>query len=450
MTFLRRGRFFWWLARELSRKYAPWLVFGFIVGLTVTVGFGRVLPFIVTNWFSPVDRIGIIGEFTPSTLPIAIQQQISDGLTEIAPDGSAKPGLASSWQVESDGKTYFFALRSDLTWHNGKPVVASDVNYNIKNVALHVAGPHLLKVTLDEPYSPFVTIVSKPILEAGLVGFGPYKVAAIRLNGDKVQYLKLMPVEKRLKSKEYWFYKTETNAITAYKLGDIDEIEELTSPGELSGWKNTTVQKKTKSDRVVALFFNTHDQLTGEKALRQALAYGVPKFDEEQAFSPIAATSWAYNDKIRHYLTDPDHAKKLLSGSSATEGATLTLTTFSQYVDTAQAIANSWNSLGIKTAVQVQNALPPGFQVLLSAQDVPPDPDQYPFWHTTQTATNITGYSNLKIDKLLEDGRKEFDMDKRKKLYDDFQRYLVEDAPAVFLFNAPYYTVTRTKLINLF
>ncbi len=447
MKLFRRGRFFYWLARELSQKYTLWLLFGFVVGLTATIGLRRIFPFVVATWFSQVDRIGIVGEFTPTTLPVSIQEEVSSGLTTIGSDGSPIPALATSWQVADEGKTYFFALRADATWHNGKPVVAADVNYNIKNVTFHVAGPHLLKVTLLEPYSPFPTILAKPILQAGLVGFGPYKVTGIRLNGDKVQYLKLLPTDANtLRAKEYRFYKTETAAITAYKLGDVDILEDITNPAALYQWKSTNIEKKIKPDRIVALFFNTRDAVTGEKSLRQALGYAIPNFTEERAFSPIAATNWAYNDKIRHYTTDLEHAKKLLSGStSATDGATLTLTTFSQYIDAAQAIANSWNAVGINTTVRVENSLPPQYQVLLSAQDIPPDPDQYPFWHTTQTATNITGYSNLKIDKLLEDGRKEFDMDKRKKIYADFQRFLVEDAPVQFLYNAPSYTVKRNK-----
>jgi len=448
MSIFRRGRFLYWLAAELSAKYTVWLVFGFVVGLAASLAAGRLLPTIHTNWFSPIDRIGIIGEFTPTTLPIAIQKEISMGLMEIAEDGSVKGALASSWQVSDDGKTYVFTLRNDFFWHKGKPVIASDVNYNIKNVVFQPTGAHTLKVSLQEPYSPFPTLLAKPILQAGLQGFGPYKVVGIVLNGDKVMSLKLVPVSRssRLAALEYRFYRTEALAIMAYKLGDIDMLEDVTSLGEEAKWGKIIITKRLKTDRLVALFFNVKDPLVGEKSFRQALGYGLPSMTEERAFSPIAKTSWGYADKIRHYTPDIDRAKKLLENSqTATSGATLTITTFSQYVDTAQAIANSWNQLGIKTNVKVENAVAGNYQVLLSAQDIPPDPDQYPFWHSTQTATNITGYSNLKIDKLLEDGRKELDVDKRKKIYADFQRFLVEDAPAIFLYNAPVYTIKRNK-----
>ncbi len=447
MNVLKRGRFLYWLAAELSAKYTMWLVFGFVIGLAASLALGRLLPIIGANWFSPVERIGIIGEFTPTTLPSSIQKEISTGLTEVSDDGSAKPALASSWQMSDDGKTYIFTLRKDFLWHNGKPVLASNVNYNIKNVVFQSTGAYTLKVSLQEPYSPFPTLLTKPILQAGLLGFGPYKVTGIRLNGDKVVYLKLVPVaNSTLAAREYRFYRTEALAIIGYKLGDIDVLADVSTLGEEATWGKTTVIKRVKSDRVVALFFNLKDPLLGEKSFRQALGYGLPIISEERAFSPIAKTSWAYADKIRHYVPDGEHAQKLLVNSeTATSGATLTITTFSQYVDTAQAIANSWNKLGVKTNIKIENAITSQYQVLLSAQDIPPDPDQYPFWHSTQTATNITGYSNLKIDKLLEDGRKELDVEKRKKIYADFQRFLVEDAPAIFLYNAPVYTIKRSK-----
>ena len=100
-------------------------------------------------------------------------------------------------------------------------------------------------------------------------------------------------------------------------------------------------------------------------------------------------------------------AKKLLASTPlASASSQLILSTFPAYLDTAQTIANSWNAQGIKTTVKVENSLVPNFQVFLFAQDLPPDPDQYPLWHSTQTTTNITGYVNVKIDKLLEDGKR--------------------------------------------
>jgi peptide/nickel transport system substrate-binding protein len=57
--------------------------------------------------------------------------------------------------------------------------------------------------------------------------------------------------------------------------------------------------------------------------------------------------------------------------------------------------------------------------------------------------SSITRYKNLRIDKLLEDGRKTVNINERKKIYADFQRFLLDDMPASFLYFPYEYTVTR-------
>jgi len=448
MSIQRRWRIFYLVVAELAHKYTKALIGGFIAGIILSLGILRLYPLIGPVLFSPVERVGLVGEYTPTNLPLPIQREVSMGLTTDGPDGAAMEALAESWEATDSGKTFIFHLRDDLTWHNGKPVEAKDVNYNIKNVTLTATDAHTLQATLNNAYSPFVSLVSKPIFQAGLRGFGPYKLASIRLNGDVVSYLKLVPNpdfdgEKR-KTKEYRFYRTEASAVMGYKLGEVDRLEELTSAYDLSGWGTTKVDPQVKYNRIVSLFFNLSDGTVGDKSLRQALAYGIPKLAGEPAISPISKTSWAYTDKVKKYSYDANQVKKLFASAKASsESALLKLSTFPQYVEDAQSIADSWTELGIPTEVRVVNFLPPDYQILLSAQEVPPDPDQYPLWHSTQTTTNTTALANVKIDKLLEDGRQELDVAARKKIYADFQRYLVEDVPAVFLHYQTVYNIHR-------
>jgi len=448
MLATRSVRLFFLVVIELARKYTRSLILGFFAGLLLSVFFWRAYPLLSRSFVYKTDRIGMVGEFSPSTLPSSIQRLISRGLTELSPDGSPLPALAESWESTNSGKTFTFTLKKDLTWHNGKTVTAHDINYNIRGVTLVPTGDNTLIAYLQYPYSPFPTLLSKPVFLPGLNGIGQFSVGSIQLSGGSVKSVSLYPVKGQEKEtpKQFTLYQTEAQAKLAFQLGEVDSLIELSTVSALYDWGNVSVTEQTKYDRIVTLFFNMRNPELSEKSVRQGLAYGIPELPYEKAGSPINKTSWAYAKNVKNYTYNPVESKKMLQETRlATGSGQLTLSTFPAYLDIAQKIAASWTAIGMETSVRVVSTVPQDYEVLLSAQDVPPDPDQYPFWHSTQTGTNVTGFVNVKIDKLLEDGRIELDQEKRKLIYTDFQRRLVEEAPAIFLYYPKLYTVTRGK-----
>ena len=65
------------------------------------------------------------------------------------------------------------------------------------------------------------------------------------------------------------------------------------------------------------------------------------------------------------------------------------------------------------------------------------EPDAYQVWHSSQAAnkgSNMISYKNPKVDRILEEYRREFDPKKRIELYREFQRILYDDQPYTFLF----------------
>ena len=75
--------------------------------------------------------------------------------------------------------------------------------------------------------------------------------------------------------------------------------------------------------------------------------------------------------------------------------------------------------------------------------------DPYPFWHSSQKidpGLNLTGYDNKDTDKLLEEGRKTLDENEKKEKYQSFQDILIQDAPAVFLYNSGYLYLINNKI----
>jgi peptide/nickel transport system substrate-binding protein len=162
--------------------------------------------------------------------------------------------------------------------------------------------------------------------------------------------------------------------------------------------------------------------------------------------SPINASSWAYNPQVKPYTQNLDTAKSMyekLKTANPQIDLSFILTTTPTYVDTAGQIIDAWKQIGVNAQLQIV-AFPDTneYQILLIGQQIPEDPDQYPLWHSTQS-TNISHYQSPQIDKVLEDGRREMNREKRLEIYQNFQRFLVEDCPAVFMSQLPVYTISR-------
>src|SRR5205823_2280415 len=65
---------------------------------------------------------------------IQLGMQLFDRLVEAWPERTIVPSLAESWEIADDGLRYVFRLRDGLTWSDGKPLTAHDVEFGIKRV----------------------------------------------------------------------------------------------------------------------------------------------------------------------------------------------------------------------------------------------------------------------------------------------------------------------------
>ena len=59
-------------------------------------------------------------------------RDLFEGLVNEAPDGTLVPGVAQSWTVSDDGRTYRFTLRDQARWSNGDPVTARDFVFSLR------------------------------------------------------------------------------------------------------------------------------------------------------------------------------------------------------------------------------------------------------------------------------------------------------------------------------
>jgi len=57
---------------------------------------------------------------------IQILREIREGLTSFDASGNIIPGVAESWEILEDGRTYRFQLRENANWSNGDAITAAD------------------------------------------------------------------------------------------------------------------------------------------------------------------------------------------------------------------------------------------------------------------------------------------------------------------------------------
>ena len=440
ITISKKIRFFWRFFSSFIKKHRRVFLSSLLLGFLSFLLIPHLFRLMTAK---DLKTIGVNGRYTLAELPLEIQNLIGAGLTKYTADGNIEADLAESWTINQDGREYVFKLKDNLVWQDGKQVLAKDIDYHFSDVKTTTPDNKTIIFELKEPFSPFPSILAKPILKRGVIGTGEYRIKKVQRDQAAISRLFLFPENKKNLKLTFRFYPTEESLRTAFKLGEISQIQEITDPKEFKNWNNTTISPFIKYNRFIGLFFNSNDPGLENKSTRQALAYAIRKQWQPRALGPISPASWAFNPSLKPYDFDFDNARKLLKSEEGVEPLKeIELTTIPSLLNIAEEIKKDWENLGISCQVKTVNSLGESFQALLIAQEIPMDPDQYIFWHSTQ-GLNLSGYKSPKIDKLLEEGRKTMDLEQRKVIYQDFQKFLVEDTPVVFLFHPTVYSVTR-------
>ena len=451
---------------------------GWVLGSSV-IGALIIFSFFISSIAQKIEQkprryVGLVGKYTLNSLPISIQNQLSAGLTKIEDDNTVSPHLAERWAIEDGGKTYRFVVKKNIRWQDGKKLEPTDINYQFPDVET-ITTPNDIIFKLPDEFVPFPTTVSKPVFKTVqkkhllffkrpmLVGIGSYVLEDYQQTGQKLTEVVLGgPTEKII----YRFYFTENEAILAFKRGEVDELPDLSSSYDVAEWPNVEVSSNVNENRYLAVFFNnSHPLFT--KNVRQALSYATTKPQGKiRALGPINPNSWAYLEGGKSYVKDSARAIERLLDEIPFEPLSIELTTTYNFADDAEEIKKEWEEFGqqayeacltekavtdkdqcVNTQIEINIRITNfpdtnNFEILLLGQEIPPDPDQYHLWHSEQS-TNFTGYKNTRIDALLEKGRKTAEKNDRKAIYQEFQQFLLEDAPAIFLKHLESYEIMR-------
>lgn len=447
MALIRR-RYYFWLVKAYFKRWKKTILTSVLLGGIAFFFFLFLANFYILPLIEKKNqRLGYFGTYTTSTVPEKVLNDVSYGLTKIDEDGKIKPGAAFRWQIKDGGKEYVFYIRKGQYFHDKKELNAKNLNINFKGVKKEIIDGFTVSFKLKEPYAPFLTSVSKPIIAGNFQGLGDYKIKKIELNGGFVKSLNLQNIKNSSFKKIIYFYPSQSALKTAYSLGEVDSASGITDLNmdkfSLKNWGNSDIKEYTDYQELITLFYNNGDSTFSNKKVRQALNYAVPaKFEEGQrAYSPISPKSVFFTKTPNYGISDIGIAKSTLSSIKDFKPE-LEISVHEDYMKAAKEIKKEWGKLGVKVKIREVNSIPRNYQILIYPMKLPQDPDQYTLWHSDQV-NNIVRYKNLRIDKLLEDGRSEGDFEKRIAIYSDFQKYLIDDVPASFLYFPTKHTILR-------
>ncbi|MEI7513344.1 MAG: ABC transporter substrate-binding protein, partial [bacterium] len=359
-----------------------------------------------------------------------------------------------------------------------------------------------IKFTLKQAYVPFIENTTLGILpkhiwkDAGTdefsfsqfniepIGSGPYKISKVTRNSSGI------PASITLESFNHYalgtpyissikfnFYQNEKTLVDAYKNEDFKSFHSISEDNALILEKSGSNIERYPLPQVFAVFFNqNHNPIFTHKEVRQALnmvtdrgallGQTLHSFGTE-AVSPIPqglAKSTSINSTTNQSNVSDAQAilekagwKKNADGiyelktKAKTETLAFTIATGDapELKESAEIIKKQWETLGAKIDVNVfemtdlnQTIIRPRkYDALFFGEVVGRELDLYAFWHSSQRndpGLNISMYTNANVDKLLENSRIINDQSKRAVIYQQIEKEILTDIPAVFMYSPDF------------
>lgn len=435
----------------------------------------------------PVEAVTMYPYGSNDNATARVLVNVFDRLIEKDDKGEFESGLATSWEMMSPTELKL-TLRSNVTFHNGEPFSATDVEYSVSKMLVsseieHIASPikgvtvidpYTVIINLHEPFAPILShmahvtmsiINEKAIEEAGEdvdqypVGTGAYKLKA----WNRGQSIILERNEDywagpaKMKEIEFRIIPEPAARTIALETGDVDmayDIDPVDRERVIDSPDLRLVEKPIA--RIEYLGFNIEkgkNPIWKDKRVREAVSYaididGIIKSVLFGAATP--ADSIIYETVVGHYdgLTprkrDIEKAKALLAEAGVPKGTKVSIwTTEGQRQKIIEVVQANLREIGIDASIEVYEwarfldgtGKGEHDMFILGWTTVTGDADYgiYNLIHTKAFggAGNRTFYSNPEIDRLLDEARGEIDPVARDKMYQTIQEVLYEDLPFI-------------------
>ncbi|MGE2717920.1 ABC transporter substrate-binding protein [Mycolicibacterium litorale] len=324
-----------------------------------------------------------------------------------------KPGLAESWEVSDDGLDYTFHIRRDVRFHDGTPLDAKAVEYNVRRMwdedspmysaraagqtgfvwkfveSVRTVDDYTFNIRLTQPFSEFLrmlaqggngstAIMSPTALQTygddiadHPVGTGPFKFKE-RIRGERIDLVR---------NDDYWGKVPYVDGVVfrplpdpsartaALRSGDVDMIA-VPNPDSID---NLVAEGYQLSEGIPPhtwyLSFNMKDRYTSIPEVREAINLAVDREGMAQdllrgsvtpAYGVQAISAGGYVERRDVYERNLDKARQLLASVGLENGFQTTLITSTDGsgqimpAQMAEFIQQNLAEIGIDVNIQTQ------------------------------------------------------------------------------------------------
>jgi peptide/nickel transport system substrate-binding protein len=323
---------------------------------------------------------------------------LHDALIKPLPGNLMAPALAESWTESPDGLVYDFTLRPGVTFHNGAPFTAEDVQFSFRRYkgvaakqlhervqAVEVINAHHVRFVLHAPWPDFLTVYAglgsgagwvvpkayvKRVGDDGFqkhpIGLGPYRFVRLEPGLGLVleaheRYWRRTPAIQRLILKSV---PEPATRLAMLKTGELDiaglppdeaaavqrdpSLRLVQAQTAITSWLEFPAQWEPTSpwhDRRVRLAANL---AIDKQALSTAMGLGL-----DRPIGSIIPRAFAFALPLEPFPYDPVQAKRLLAEAGYLQGFDAgDLTPFPPTRQVAEAVSSYLGAVGIRTQLR--------------------------------------------------------------------------------------------------
>lgn len=408
------------------------------------------------------------------------------------------PCLAENAEQVSDLQ-WIFTIREDAKFHDGTPLTASDVVFSINRAmniekaeqsltviaSIEALDGKNIKVVTTDPMKNLPTLfvrtstsimseqaMSKPGYDVNQpVGSGPFKVVE-RVVGETVRLERFDDYfggAAKSKFLNFVVEPSEPNSTASLLNGKLDVLYRVSAnDGDYLDLNESINLYQTDSTKTELLILNPRVTPINDIRVRQAIACAINKqnivenvlsgFGRAQN-SMIPASVLGY-EEYTEYSYDPEKARELLAEAGYPEGFDLTILTFDsqrkklmEYLKMDFAAVNihlTFEFLELQSYLDIVGAATQMGSIMSWTSNPDPDSTLTQLYSKAGHATvNQSGYTDPRVEELLEQGRMETNTEIREAIYKEANRIIAGSYVAIPIYQPAVLVAARADIAGV-